>query len=230
MAKYRSPFKASSRQTTAYKKKGSWSAGYHTGIDRVCDSNKTLVSPADGTIQKNSYDADGYGYYVVITTSDGKSILMAHLKSKSSLKVGASIKKGATVGTMGNSGNSSGAHLHIEVQKSKTWAYNKNLLDPDDYINWTDYSTSSTSSTSTSYPNGAQKFDSRYKNGKTYTVKANGGLRIRKSAGTGTVIKVLKNGTKVTWYGYYSVVSGVTWKYVKATDGTTGFVSAAYLK
>ena len=53
---------------------------------------------------------------VIITTADGKSILMAHMKERSKLKVGASIKKGDAVGIMGNTGNSFGAHLHIEVQ------------------------------------------------------------------------------------------------------------------
>ena len=135
---YRSPFKASSTQTTAFKKKGSWAAGYHTGVDRI-SSNTTLVSPADGTVQRNEYNTS-YGNMVVITTTDGKSILMAHMKEKSKLKVGASIKKGDVVGTMGNTGNSFGAHLHIEVQNSKTWAYNKNLLDPNSYIDWNDIS------------------------------------------------------------------------------------------
>ena len=133
---YRSPFKAASTQTTAFKKKGSWAAGYHTGVDRVC-SNTALVSPADGTVQRNEYNAS-YGNMVIITTTDGKSILMAHMKEKSKLKVGASIKKGDAVGTMGNTGNSFGAHLHIEVQNSKTWAYNKNLLNPNSYIDWAD--------------------------------------------------------------------------------------------
>ena len=155
---YRSPFKASSTQTTAFKKKGSWAAGYHTGVDRI-SSNTTLVSPADGTVQRNEYNTS-YGNMVVITTTDGKSILMAHMKEKSKLKVGASIKKGDVVGTMGNTGNSFGAHLHIEVQNSKTWAYNKNLLDPNSYIDWNDIS--STGSASGSYPTPV-----KWKNGKT---------------------------------------------------------------
>lgn len=79
--------------------------------------------------------------------------------------------------------------------------------------------------------NGAESFDSRYKNGKTYTVKANGGLNLREGAGTGNKsITILANGSKVTWYGYYTKVGGVTWKYVKAANGKTGYVSSQYLK
>ncbi|MCC8022978.1 MAG: M23 family metallopeptidase, partial [Clostridiales bacterium] len=109
------------------------------------DASPTLVSPADGAVQRNSTDTS-YGNYVVIKTTDNKVILMAHLKAKSSLAVGASVKAGDTVGVMGATGNVTGAHLHIEVQNSATWAYNKNLLKPSDYIDFTNYSTSSTAS------------------------------------------------------------------------------------
>lgn len=147
MAKYRSPFKASSKETCAFKKKGSWAAGYHTGVDRVCD-NRALVSPANGVVAGNTY-SDSYGYYVIITTDEGLSILMAHMKSLSPLKVGAKIKRGDDVGTMGSTGNSTGAHLHIEVQNSKTWAYNRNLLAPNDYIDWGDTASTSASTSTT---------------------------------------------------------------------------------
>ena len=52
------------------------------------------------------------------------------------------MKIGQKVGVMGNTGNSYGAHLHIEVQNSAVWGYNKNLLKPSDYIDFqrfTDY-------------------------------------------------------------------------------------------
>ena len=156
---YRSPFKAASTQTTAFKKPGSWIAGYHTGVDRVC-SNTSLVSPAKGTVLTNEYSSS-YGNYVVIKTDDGKVILMAHMKSKSALKVGAKINAGDAVGTMGETGNATGPHLHIEVENAKTWAYNRNLLDPNDYIDWNEI-TSSGSSSSSAYPKAAG-----WKNGST---------------------------------------------------------------
>lgn len=201
MAKYRSPFKEASKETCSFKKKGSWAAGYHTGVDRV-SSNTALVSPANGIVQRNAY-SDSYGNYVIITTNEGMSILMAHMKSKSTLKVGASIKKGDAVGIMGNTGNSSGAHLHIEVQNSKTWAYNKNLLAPNSYIDWND----TTSTGKVTSPT--------FKVGNTYTLTTN--VKVRIGAGTNYAQKkksqltangqknalnqkmaVLKSGTKVT--------------------------------
>lgn len=165
MTKYRSPFKASSKETCAFKVKGSWAAGYHTGVDRVCDSNTTLVSPANGTVQRNSTDPS-YGNYIIITTDDGKSILMAHMKEKSALKVGAKIKAGDAVGTMGSTGNSTAPHLHIEIENTKTWAYNTKLLNPNDYIDWSDTSSAGTataaSASSESFPKAVD-----WKNGST---------------------------------------------------------------
>ncbi|MDE6659301.1 MAG: M23 family metallopeptidase [Eubacterium sp.] len=188
---YRSPFKAKSTQTTSFKKKGSWAAGYHTGIDRVC-SNTALVSPADGTVQRNEYNIS-YGNMVIITTNDGKSILMAHMKEKSKLKVGASIKKGDAVGTMGNTGNSFGAHLHIEVQNSKTWAYNKNLLNPNSYIDWNDTTSKTTASAIASKP-----ATSPFKVGDTVTLTTN--VNVRTGAGTSyaqkTVSQLTADGKK----------------------------------
>ena len=190
---YRSPFKAASTQTTAFKKKGSWAAGYHTGVDRVC-SNTALVSPADGTVQRNEYNAS-YGNMVIITTTDGKSILMAHMKEKSKLKVGSTVKKGDAVGTMGNTGNSFGAHLHIEVQNSKTWAYNKNLLNPNSYIDWTDTTSKSTASTTAS-----KSATNPFKIGATITLTTN--VNVRTGAGTSykqkTVSQLTADGRKHT--------------------------------
>lgn len=157
---YRSPFKAASTQTTAFKKPGSWAAGYHTGVDRVC-SNTSLVSPVNGTVQRNTANDKNYGNFIIITSDDGKSILMAHMKSPSTVKVGARIKAGDPVGTMGATGNATGAHLHVEIENAKTWAYNKNLLNPDDYIDWNDL-TGGVASAAESYTSPAS-----WKNGST---------------------------------------------------------------
>lgn len=147
---YRSPFKAASTQTTAFKKPGSWAAGYHTGVDRVCP-NTSLVSPVNGTVQRNKANDKDYGNFIIITSDDGKSILMAHMKSPSTVKVGAKIKAGDPVGTMGATGNATGPHLHIEVENTKTWGYNKDLLNPDDYIDWNDLISGGSAASTKSY-------------------------------------------------------------------------------
>lgn len=77
----------------------------------------------------------------------------------------------------------------------------------------------------------AQSFNANYKNGKTYTVSATNGLNIRKGSSTNdAVICAVANGTKVTWYGYYTG----DWKYVQVASGPhkgkVGFCSSNYLK
>lgn len=137
---YRSPFTKKCTMTTAFKKKGSWSAGYHTGEDWICD-NRTLVAVTDGIVTKVS-SSGSYGNHLIYKTDDNKCVLMAHMKDKPNFKVGDTLKIGQKVGVMGNTGNSYGAHLHIEVQNSAVWGYNKNLLKPSDYIDFqrfTDY-------------------------------------------------------------------------------------------
>lgn len=136
---YRSPFLGKARKTNDFKKVSSlYAAGYHTGEDWVCDDDKTLVSPAAGVVVRNEYDKD-YGYFVVIRTDDGRTILMAHMKEKSIRAINSVVSAGARIGTMGNTGKSTGAHLHIEVENATTWKYNTKLLKPSSYIDFNNY-------------------------------------------------------------------------------------------
>lgn len=154
--KYRSPFIAKGYTSGAYYKQpgSSWSAGYHTGQDYNC-SNDTLVAPASGTIQRSRWD-NSYGNYIVIATNDGWVILMAHMASTPLVKEGQKVTAGQRVGTMGSTGNVTGKHLHLEIESSSTWAYNKNLQDPRQYIDLDNYGGSSTGG-SDIYQNGSTK-------------------------------------------------------------------------
>lgn len=74
----------------------------------------------------------------------------------------------------------------------------------------------------------AQSKESGHGSGKDFKTTAT--LNMRTGAGTNkTVIKVLAQGAKVTWYGYYTLVSGVKWYLVVDSTGQTGFVSYQYL-
>lgn len=135
---YRSPFTCNCSMTTPFKKPGNWAAGYHTGEDWIAEGDRTLVSPADGHVSFVGYDSS-YGNHIVIHTDDRKCILMAHLESTPTVKQGQHITAGTKVGVEGNTGNSSGYHLHIEVQSIPEWNYAKNLLKPSDYIDFSDF-------------------------------------------------------------------------------------------
>lgn len=77
-------------------------------------------------------------------------------------------------------------------------------------------------------PEPARKFDRVY--AKTYTVTASA-LNMRRGPGTTKkILKVLKQGEKVTCYGYYTM-SGITpWLFVQTSDGQTGYCSIKYLR
>ena len=138
MSKYRSPFTQKCHQTTPFKKKGNWAAGYHTGEDWVADGDRTLVAPTSGTVSYVS-GSGSYGNHLIIHTDDGNCILMAHMASLPCVKKGQRVKAGDKVGVEGSTGNSTGLHLHIEVEKGTDWNYNKNLLKPSDYIDFQNF-------------------------------------------------------------------------------------------
>ena len=132
----RSPFISTCHMTCDFKKKGNWAAGYHTGEDWVYNdkTNSMLVSPCHGVILRNEY-SKSYGNYIVIQVRDEDLvILMAHMKEKSPCKVGSAVLEGQRVGYIGETGNASGVHLHIEVEDDVTWRYNRNLVRPSDVI------------------------------------------------------------------------------------------------
>lgn len=94
----------------------------HSGIDvgaAIADQlNKDAIVASDtGTVTYSGW-SNGYGYLVKIDHGNGYETRYAHMH-KGSLKVskGDKVTKGQTVGMMGSSGNSSGAHLHFEIRK-----------------------------------------------------------------------------------------------------------------
>ncbi|CAF1200388.1 unnamed protein product [Didymodactylos carnosus] len=102
--------------TTPFGKKGSWAAGYHTGDDYACPTGTRVVAAASGTVKDVNWGA-AYGIHVVIESSDKVRHLYGHL-SKKSVKPGQQIKAGQEIGKSGNTGRSTGPHLHYEERVS----------------------------------------------------------------------------------------------------------------
>jgi len=115
----RFPFKDISdcRVTCIYGKPGSWASGKHDGIDLVSDGDKTILSVAAGKVIRAGWN-DSWGYYMVVTMADGRSLVYAHM-IKGSLRViaGDIVTVGQELGAMGSTGHSTGPHLHIELQR-----------------------------------------------------------------------------------------------------------------
>ena len=84
----------------------------HRGVDIAVPTGTVVYAAHDGTVTQAAYDSY-YGNYVVITDSKGYTTKYAHMDSLT-VSAGQSVKKGDTVGKSGNTGSSTGSHLHIE--------------------------------------------------------------------------------------------------------------------
>lgn len=110
--------------TTPYGKKGNmWSKGYHTGVDFACSVGTDVFAVCDGKIEKGSWGS-AYGTHLIQKTPNGW-VIYAHL-SKTLVKAGA-VKKGQLIGKSGNTGNSSGPHLHFELRNNIRWSAGKDI-------------------------------------------------------------------------------------------------------
>jgi murein DD-endopeptidase MepM/ murein hydrolase activator NlpD len=111
--------------TTAYGKKGKmWSKGYHTGVDFAAPVGTDIVAVADGKIENATWGAS-YGTQLVQKV-DGGWVIYAHL-SKALVKAGDKVTKGQHIGESGNTGNSSGPHLHFEMRDNIRWSSGKDI-------------------------------------------------------------------------------------------------------
>lgn len=113
----------------------------HHGTDFAEKGNHNIKASADGTVTR-SYYSTSYGECIFILHSiNGQTYetVYAHMQ-KNSRKVfeGQKVKQGQVIGTMGNTGDSHGQHLHFELHKGR-WNINKtNAVNPLNYLGKTE--------------------------------------------------------------------------------------------
>lgn len=93
---------------------GNREGGYHYGIDIKLNTGSEVVSAFEGMVRISQYSSS-YGNVVVIRHNNGLETLYAHL-SKRKVKPGDFVQAGELIGLGGNTGRSSGAHLHFETR------------------------------------------------------------------------------------------------------------------
>jgi murein DD-endopeptidase MepM/ murein hydrolase activator NlpD len=94
----------------------------HGAVDIGMPEGTVIVAPQAGTITAQ-YADEGYGIHIILNTVDGARVILAHL-SEILYPTGAEVEAGAPIGLSGNTGRSSGPHLHYEIQ------YQGSNLDP----------------------------------------------------------------------------------------------------
>ena len=102
----------------------------HTGIDLTCKRGTEIIAPADGVVETVRPSKKGYGNFLTIRHSFGFMSSFAHLQ-RFKVKSGQFVSKGDVVATCGNSGNSTGPHLHYEVR------FLGRALNPQYTMDWT---------------------------------------------------------------------------------------------
>lgn len=100
---------------------------FHEGLDFTADSGTAIRAAADGIVSTSERTPD-YGNIVKIDHGSGLETRYAHA-SKLLVKPGERVIKGQTVAQVGNTGRSTGPHLHYEIR------LNGNALDPRKYLN-----------------------------------------------------------------------------------------------
>lgn len=100
---------------TAYYSSGK----FHGAVDYGVSVGTPVKAAADGVVMTTKNLSSSYGTYVVIQHANGLQTYYAHGKSGSiSVEPGEIVKQGQQIMLSGNTGNSSGPHLHFEVRKS----------------------------------------------------------------------------------------------------------------
>lgn len=87
----------------------------HEGIDVKVYTGDTIRAAFDGKVRICKYNRGGYGYYIVIRHPNGLETLYGHL-SKQIVKKDQIVRAGEPIGLGGNTGKSSGSHLHFETR------------------------------------------------------------------------------------------------------------------
>lgn len=104
---------------------------FHRGIDLRAKKMTPVRAPANGVVEFAGYHKDsGLGYLVIIDHNYGFRTTYAHLSKKFPAKAGSFVKKGDIIAYTGNSGLSTGPHLHYEVR------FITRPLDPVNFMRW----------------------------------------------------------------------------------------------
>lgn len=99
---------------------------FHHGVDIATKEGSEIGAAAAGTVSRVGYNGS-YGRYIIITHGGGYETLYAHL-SRQLVRAGQEIDQGQLIGREGDTGRSTGPHLHFEIHK------NGHSVDPESYI------------------------------------------------------------------------------------------------
>ena len=144
----------------------------HRGVDLKLTVGDTVRAAFAGQVRLINYERRGYGYYVVMRHTNGLETIYGHL-SRFLVKEGDIVKVGDPIALGGNTGRSSGAHLHFEVRflgldlnPNEIFDFKTNTIHSDEFVF---RSAPYRAGTETYYSNGVSYSVYRVRRGDTLT-------------------------------------------------------------
>lgn len=116
--KFYYPLKGKFEVTQPFGKSGSYACGWHTGVDLVAYDDFNIYAIGDGVVVGINNKGKAYGNHIVIKHTNNMVSLYAHLKSIN-VNLNQTVKANQKIGVMGNTGNSRGTHLHLELHRDE---------------------------------------------------------------------------------------------------------------
>lgn len=101
---------------------------FHDGVDIAIPTGTALYSAVKGTVVDSHY-SDSAGNMIIVENDSGWRVTFMHMDSRA-VNVGDTIEQGQYVGTSGNTGNSTGPHLHIRIHDAEDQPVNPVFIIP----------------------------------------------------------------------------------------------------
>lgn len=89
----------------------------HKGVDIAAPKGTGVLVTAEGRVLRTGYDAGGFGNFVEVSHPNGMTSLYGHL-SRIDVASGMTVESGQRIGLVGSTGNSTGPHLHFQIERS----------------------------------------------------------------------------------------------------------------
>lgn len=105
---------------------------WHYGVDIKLNTGDSVKAAMDGIVRLTKYERRGYGRVVVIRHAHGLETIYGHL-SKGFVTANQEVKAGEVIGLGGNTGRSTGSHLHFEIR------YYGEPFNPNDFMDFTTF-------------------------------------------------------------------------------------------
>ncbi|MGE8720942.1 peptidoglycan DD-metalloendopeptidase family protein [Leptospira terpstrae] len=102
---------------------------FHSGIDLPASIGTPIKAVSDGKVWRTITTSGGYGMLTILSHKNNIFTYYAH-QNERQVKEGDSVRSGDIIGQVGNTGKSTGPHLHFEVRKGP----DQQALDPDAYL------------------------------------------------------------------------------------------------